>query len=228
MHVGRKMMVLAGVLVLAGTLAASGQFGTGMRQPRMQGLWNPIVGSGGAYEIESKNDRGERKTQMEIAVVGSETVDGKPGYWVEMAFAEPRGGGQAYIKHLIVLDGKQTSIKRRIMQPPGQGPMEFPATMIQRSQPTEQPADIRDRAERVGTESVTTPAGTFTCEHYRMKDGSADAWISEKVAPWGVVKTTGPESNMTLARLITNAKTHITGTPVKFDPMEMMRQRNKQ
>ena len=28
-----------------------------------------------------------------------------------------------------------------------------------------------------------------------------------------------------LIRVLTNAKTHITGTPQKFDPMEMMRRR---
>ncbi len=30
-------------------------------------------------------------------------------------------------------------------------------------------------------------------------------------------------SILTLIRVIANAKTHITGTPLKFDPMEMMR-----
>ena len=40
-------------------------------------------------------------------------------------------------------------------------------------------------------------------------------------------RTTGGESNMTLVRLITNAKTHITGTPVKFDPTEMIRQQKR-
>src|SRR5207245_5147976 len=57
-------------------------------------------------------------------------------------------------------------------------------------QPSEQSADARDRAERVGNESVTTPAGIFTCEHWRLKDGSGDVWISDKVAPWGLVKMT--------------------------------------
>ncbi len=32
---------------------------------------------------------------------------------------------------------------------------------------------------------------------------------------------------LTLVRLITDAKTHITGTPQKFDPMEMMRRQRE-
>ena len=142
---------------------------------------------------------------------------------------DPRSGGQAYMKQLIVLDGKQTGMKRMILQAPGQPPMEFPMQMVNRGgQPSEQSADARDRADRVGSESVTTPAGTFTCEHWRLKDGSGDVWVSDKVAPWGLVKMTGRESNMTLVRIITGAKTHITGTPQNFDPMEMMRQRKNQ
>jgi hypothetical protein len=83
--------------------------------------------------------------------------------------------------------------------------------------------DVRDSAEKVGTESVTTPAGTFNCDHYRAKDGSWDAWISTQVMPWGVVKSTSKDVNMTLTRVITNATDHITGTPQVMDPAQMMR-----
>jgi hypothetical protein len=92
-----------------------------------------------------------------------------------------------------------------------------------RKMPQSAPSDIRSKAEHVGTETITVPAGTFSCEHYRMKDGSSDAWISEKVAPWGLVKSQGKDSSMVLTKSITDAKDHITGTPKKFDPMQMMR-----
>ncbi len=55
-----------------------------------------------------------------------------------------------------------------------------------------------------------------------MKDGSGDVWNPDKVAPWGLVKTVGKESNMTLTRLITGAKTRITATPQKLDLVEVM------
>ena len=88
-------------------------------------------------------------------------------------------------------------------------------------QPT--PTDVRAVAEKVGNESVTTPAGTFNCEHYRAKDGSWEAWLSTQVTPWGLVKSTTKDTTMVLTRVITDAKDHITGTPQKFDPAEMMR-----
>jgi hypothetical protein len=79
-------------------------------------------------------------------------------------------------------------------------------------------ADVRSQAEKVGTEDVTTPAGTFSCDHYRAKDGKWDAWLSTKITPWGLVKSKSGDTTMTVLRVITDAKDHITGTPQKFDP----------
>ena len=223
MKIARRAGLMMVVFVLSGTPGAGAQMGMGGRTPQIQGVWNPVVGSGAVYQVESKDTH---KTEMEIAVVGSETVDNKPGYWLEMSINDPRGGGPMYIKHLIVLDSKQTIVTRMIMQAPGQPPLEMSIEMMSRGgRSVKQPADVRDRAERVGSETITTPAGTFTCEHWRIKDGSADVWYSEKVAPYGLVKMTGRDSTMTLLRVITDAKTHITGTPEKFDPVEMMRRK---
>jgi hypothetical protein len=87
-----------------------------------------------------------------------------------------------------------------------------------------QEADIRQKAQRVGTETISVPAGTFVCEHYRMTDGSGDIWVSPKVSPWGLVKFSGKDATLVLLKTITGAKDHITGTPMKFDPTQMMRQ----
>ncbi len=226
MQIARRVVTFAVILVLA-AVGASAQMG--MRTPQLQGVWNPVVGSGAAYEVESKGDRGQNKSLIELAIVDKETVDGKTGYWMEWTIQDPHAGGPVYMKHLIMATGKDTVVQRMIMQAPGlPQPMEMSMEMAHRGgRITEQAADAREKAERVGSESVTTPAGTFPCEHWRMKDGSADIWFTEKVSPWGIVKIVGKESNMTLVRVITGAKTHITGTPQKFDPMEMMRQRGK-
>jgi hypothetical protein len=98
--------------------------------------------------------------------------------------------------------------------------MNMPGRNMQQSTPK----DVHDKAEVVGTESVTVPAGTFTCEHLREKDGSSDVWISDKVSPWSLVKYQDSKSTMVLTKVITDAKDRITGTPKKFDPMQMMRQ----
>jgi hypothetical protein len=159
---------------------------------------------------------------MEVAVVGKEDVAGKQGVWIEIGVNSPQG--QMYMKTLMVIDGNNATVTRMIAQPPGMGPMEMPVTGMMRGGQQPTTTDVRQTADRVGTETVTTPAGQFNCEHYRAKDKSWDAWISPQVAPWGVVKSTTGDVTMVLARQITDAKTHITGTPQRFDPAEMMRQ----
>jgi hypothetical protein len=193
--------------------------GMGMAPPEFRGILNPTVGTGAAYQTEARGT----KNDIEITVVGKEDVGGKTGYWMEMAMNEPQAGGQMYMKMLMVVDGKTSSVTRMIMQMPGQPPMEMPMQGMMGNMQRNTSTDLRDTAERVGTESLTTPAGTFQTEHYRAKDGSWDAWISPQVAPWGLVKSDSRGTTMTVTRLITDAKDHITGTPQQFDPMQMMR-----
>jgi hypothetical protein len=220
MKIKRVIAVLA---VLCMTLPLSAQMGMGPRMPDMSGIWHPVVGTGAAYEMTGREGT---KSQMEITIVGKELVNGKDGYWMEMAIANPRAGGQMYMKNLIAPGENGMTSVRMVMQQPGQDPMEMDMSMMKmggRKMPESAPSDIRSKAEHVGTETITVPAGTFSCEHYRMKDGSSDVWISEKVAPWGMVKTQSKDTTMVLAKVITDAKDHITGTPKKFDPMQMMR-----
>ncbi|MBI3484549.1 MAG: hypothetical protein HY012_05285 [Acidobacteria bacterium] len=216
-----------GILVLCVfTLAqiTAAQMGMGMSGPSVRGVWAPVVGSGAVYQMESKR---EGKREMEMAIVGAETSEGKPGHWIEMAFKD-RQEGQMVVRQLIALNGKQMQILRMVFQKGNEEPMEMSMEMMgmmgqMGQQPKPQKADIRDEAERVGMESVIVPGGTFECEHWRSKDKTSDFWISGKVAPYGLVKMTSKDENMTLMRVITNAKTKIRGTPKKFDPAEMMR-----
>jgi len=216
----RTLRIVGSVLVLALALvgSAAAQFG-GPRQPDFRGIWNPVIGSGAAYEMEGASG----KNNMELTLVGKEDVDGKTGYWLEVAMNLPQGGqagGQMYAKTLMVFDGKSGSVSKMVIQMPGRGPMEMPAFANTQMPPPS--VDIRDQAEKVGTEDVVTPAGTFSCEHYRAKDGKWEAWLSTKVTPWGLVKSKTAETTMTVTKLISNAQDHITGTPTKFDPSQFM------
>jgi len=209
------MLVIA--LLAAGPAAA--QRGMNMGPPEFRGVFNPVVGSGAAYQVDGRTG----KSEIEIALVGKEDVAGKQGYWMEMGVNSPQAGGQMYMRTLMVIDGKNASVTRMIVQPPGSGPMEMPVTGMMGGQQSAA-TDVREQADRVGAETVTTPAGQFNCEHYRAKDGSWEDWISPQVAPWGLVKSTARDTTMVVTRLITDAKTRITGTPQRFDPAEMMRQ----
>jgi hypothetical protein len=157
------------------------------------------------------------KTDLELTVVGKEEVNGKPGVWLEMGAGLPQGG-QAYVKNLLVLEGKTATSSRMIIQMAGQAPMDITA-MFANQQVPPIATDSRDSAEHVGTEDVTTPAGTFSCEHYKAKDGSWETWISPKVTPWGMVKlVNSSDVSMVLTKVINGATDHIIGNPV---PMNM-------
>ena len=155
--------------------AAAAQMGS-FSAPHVMGFWNPVVGQGAAYSMQSaKGD----KTDMQIAIVGKEQVEGKDAYWYEMAFN--RGSGQIIVKTLMVLNGTDTHVSRMIMQMSGRPPMEMPTQMMHQDK-TAQPADIRSDAEDLGTETITVPAGTFTCKHYRTKKAGGDVYINPQCA----------------------------------------------
>ncbi len=223
-----KLKHIAGMLaaaVVAMALPLAAQMGMGARVPTLSGVWHPVVGSGADYERSTTGN--ESKMQMEITVVGKEDVAGKTGYWMEMAITDPKMGGEMLMKSLQTVGDDGVASSRMIMQMPGQQPMEMDMNMNMPGrnmrQPT--PADVHDKTVVVGTESITVPAGTFSCEHLRQKDGSSDFWISDKVSPWSLVKYQDSKSTMVLTKVITDAKDRITGTPTKFDPMQMMRNR---
>lgn len=223
-RVGTAMALALCFAAVAGAQMGGGPPGGGQRgggmmmSPSLHGVWNPVVGAGAAYSIQHADGT---TSEMEIAIVGKESVNGKDGYWMEISI--PRGDAQMVLKSLLVLDGANTTTVRMIMQPPGHDPMEMPSEMMQRRGP--QPADVRSDSEDVGSESVTTPAGTFKTEHFRRKDGTGDVWVAKEVPPWGLIKTTSKDTSLTLVRVITDAKDKITGTPKPFNPMEMQQRR---
>jgi hypothetical protein len=210
--------VIAAVCLLLPMVASAQMFGRS-QAPSWRGVWNPVVGAGGTYEVTKKDGT---KTTMEMGIVGKESVNGKDGYWFEITIADTSMGTMIF-KNLTVRDDQNMVTSKTIMQLPGKPPMEMPERMNQARDP--QPADIRQLAEEVGPESVTTPAGTFNTTHYKMKDGSGDVWVADHAGPYGMVKFQGKDSSMMLIKVEQNAKDKITGTPVPFNPMAFSGQR---
>lgn len=198
------------------TVAANAQMGRQTPMPR--GMLNPVVGAGAAYDVTSSDGR---KTNIEFTIVGKDSVNGKDAYWME--WTTNAGNGEMVMKVLTSF-GDSSGMSRVIMQMPGRPPMEMPSQMTSRMGSQNAPTDIRNSAEDVGSETITVPAGTFSCEHYRAKDGSGDTWISAKVSPFGVVKHQGKNDSMVLTKQITDAKDKIVGAPQPFDPSSFMPQ----
>ncbi|HUA01553.1 MAG TPA: hypothetical protein VMB02_14555 [Candidatus Aquilonibacter sp.] len=212
-----KAILLCCISLTIAAVTASAQMG--MRQRALPGgIFNPVVGSGAAYDIQTSNGP---KQSIEYAIVGKESVDGKDGFWME--WTTTAGGMGEMVMKVLIVPGDTAAPQKVIMQMGDRPPMEMPA-QGRAGNSASAPPDIRNLAEDVGTESVTTPAGAFSCEHYRMKDGSGDTWVSSKVPPFGMVKHQGKDSTMVLTKVITDAKDKIVGTPQPFNPMMMMQQ----
>ncbi len=184
------------------------------RPPDIAGVFNPTLGSGASYEMTKTN--GEKMT-FDMSVVDK---DASGSYWIEYGMHTPQRNEPIYSKVLLARQADDVIIQRMIMQMPGRPPIETTSMMSMKGmQSQKSKADFRTNAEDLGTESVTTPAGTFSCQHWRNTKDGMDVWISDKVSPWKLVKMTGTSQTMTLVHVITDAKTHITGTPVSMEEM---------
>lgn len=210
----RTSILLAAGLVAAAAIPVLAQ---NMRMPDIKGIWNPAVGVGAVYEHTGPNDT---KSQMTIEIIGKEDVSGTPGYWMEIG-SDSRGSGQmSWVQALMVVNGNAAHIEKMVVELPGRGAFIFPATMMAgRGMNTTPKATIMDDAKKVGSESVTTPAGTFDCDHWKSNDGNWDVWLSSKVQPWGMVKSANKDgTTYILVKTVSDAKSHITETPQVFDP----------
>ncbi|MGD1103878.1 MAG: hypothetical protein ABSA59_17650 [Terriglobia bacterium] len=215
-------------LVLALTVAAGawaqrgGRGGMGMgQQPPLPGLQNPVLGSGAEYQMNAKG----KDMDIAYAIVGKEDVNGSPGIWVETRMQSAEMGGEMITKMLMVTGGPEAGMKRMITQAPGQPPMEMSGMIMGMMKPHQTPSSggKADMGELVGTETVTVPAGTFVCQHYRKqeKSGTVDYWLSDQVTPYAMAKMTGPDVTMVLKKTLTNETSHIKGEPQKMQMPEM-------
>jgi len=210
-------LLLISFATTALTQLSSAQRGMMMQPPDIAGVFNPVVGSGASYEMVKTN--GE-KIPFDMAVVDK---DASGGYWIEYSMQNPKLNGPVYMKNLMVHQSDDIIIQRSIMQMPGRPPMDMSSMMSMKAmQSPKEKADFRANAQNMGTESVTTPAGTFSCEHWRNAKDGTDVWLSDKIVPWRLVKMSGANNTLTLVKIISDAKTHITGTPVSME--EMMQQ----
>lgn len=182
----------------------------------------PAVGLWAEYNFQGNGQSGSSR----IAVVGTETRDGRELTWYEMSFD---AGGQSGIMKMLGEGGfyhalAEEKIVEMVVKIAGQPAMKFSGAMIVRMQsqmgsdPAAEFGKACADAERVGVESVTVPAGTFDAVHFRLTSGQkpGDAWIVEGM-PFGMIKWTGSDGDA--AELVDRgdgAVTQITETPMEI------------
>jgi hypothetical protein len=190
-------------------------------KPAIAEVINPVVGKGGQYQTT----RGDLDTELqEITIVGKESVEGKEAFWMEISRRDKKNG-MTYAKMLFTKEDFQ--FHRMVMQQPGQQAMEMPFHPSDKTK-TRIHEEI-GKWNAIGTETITVPAGTFSCKHWKKEQGPNDSanseiWTSDKVSPFGIVKEVTPGRTMVLVKLISDAQDHISGPVKTFDPEELKRQ----
>lgn len=205
--------LLAAIVLFLAPSAFAQTVGNPLDRPEYRKFWNPVVGRGSLYE-SSEKDSGRKNRNLEIQVVGRQSIEGKDAYWIEFALDSPELGGTSYGKGLYLFG--ETHPRRMIIQYGGLDAMEMP--LHPTSSSTAKARDLHLR--KIGTETITVPAGTFACEHW--KNDSSDFWVSTKVSPFSVVKVVSKTSTEVLVKMFENAKDHITGPVKPYDPKALM------
>jgi hypothetical protein len=217
------VLAFLAALTLVTPQPASAQMGMDMfKRPAIAKVFHPVVGKGAVYLDTDKDGKTTRTS--EIAIVGKDSFEGKEGFWMQIYSTDPQG--KAFVGKSLITPG-DFQFHRMIVQPPGQQAMEMPTNMNPARKQTME--DNLSDWQSVGTESITVPAGTFSCEHWRNDKTHAEIWTSDKVTPFGMVKEINPNGGaQVLSKIVDNATDRITGPVKQFDMQQMMQQMQQQ
>ena len=217
-----KRLVGILLLVLFGAChSVHAQMGMGMdafRRPMtFTKVFHPVVGKGAEYQM-MRTGANDRVSKMQLGIVGKDSAGGQDAYWMQMVMSE----NNQEIVSKVLISNSDFQPSRFIMQWPGRPAMEMPVAMN---------ATNRDKINSslqdwhsAGTESITVPAGTFSCEHWKNDKTGEEVWTSDKVSPFGMVKQAGKDNSMILLKVLDDYSDRITGPVQKFDPQLMMQQ----
>jgi len=217
----RSWLVFAflAALALATTRPAHAQIGMDLfKRPAITKAFHPVVGKGAVY-IDAGRD-GKNTRTIEIAVIGKDSIEGQEGFWMQFVSTDDQG---KTIVGKSLITPADYQMHRMIFQQQGQAAMELPANMnpARKQQMEENFNDWHS----VGTETVTVPAGTFSCDHWRNDKTHAESWTSDKVTPFGMVKSVKANGETELlSKLVDNVTDRITGPVKQFDMQQMMQQ----
>ncbi len=213
-----RAAALLALCLLAIVNLAHAQMGMDIfKRPSITKAFHPVVGKGAAY-LSSNKDGGTRNT--EIGVVGKDSAEGKDGFWME--FVSTANGGKEMVgKVLITTDDLQ--FHRMIFQQPGQPAMEMPMNMntARKEKMEEHMADWHS----AGSQTITVPAGTFSCEHWVNDKTHAEVWTNDKITPIGMVKEVNASGGTeVLVKILDSFPERITGPVKQFDMQQMMQE----
>jgi hypothetical protein len=221
-------------VLMCGALPARAQAPTVNVPPRFFGVFATTVGGWSEYAVTETE--GGKKSMMRNAVVGKEG----DAFWYEVAITED--GVRNVIKMFLKGDpNNPENIQRLIMkngdQPAQEMPREF--VIMGRRMATSM-FEVRSgssvvnqpnlKAEEVGTEQVTVPAGTFGVTRNRILDATGKVLatydFNRDVLPFGIVRSTTDKVQMELTGTGKDAVSLIAETPVMMKTPPGMPEKN--
>lgn len=198
-----------------------------MEVPKLFGSFDPKVGAWAEYEITEKGVAA--KSLMRMAIVGKEG----DAWWYEVTNTE--GDATNVIKMLVKGSPNNSDNIVRLIVKSGDGPpTEMPRDFVvmgrkmatsmfsQRSgMPAVANAAETVKVEDLGEKTVEVPAGAFKGMGKRIVDSSgkvlSDYVFNPDFPPFGIVVSQSEQTTMKLKGYGTDAKTAITGEPVKLN-----------
>jgi hypothetical protein len=215
------LLAAAGCLCVSGGVSAQMGGMNFFSKPNIADIFKPVVGSGAVYHQQFTDEKSPAY-EMEMVIVGKEMTPSGEGYWMEVTHNDAKQSAIVYTKMLVTKDFQFTKI---VFQRPGQPAMEMPFNGNDMGK--NRMKDEMAKWQQVGSETITVPAGTFSCSHWKKEDGTEEVWTNDKVTPVAMVKQVGSKNSMVLTKLISGATDHITGPVTPFDPKAFMQQRQK-
>ncbi|MBI2423128.1 MAG: hypothetical protein HYV27_09890 [Candidatus Hydrogenedentes bacterium] len=158
-------------------------------------LVDPKPGTYAWYELSGKEADG--KMYLRIALVGSEKVKRKTGYWIETELVPAVGFSSVY-KMLLTGPANKTENVHRLIVKEGERPAEEVPIDVTGDEAEAAP----EERESLGPEEVRYAGGTIPATKVRVSSGdqSIELWLNETVKPMGIVRMVSPQGELVLQR----------------------------
>jgi hypothetical protein len=228
----RRLVALASLTIFPAVVfpavifpaTAAAQMAQGPPTPLVTDLSKVAVGSWSTYTTTLA----ETKMATKVALVKRAASGSTLEMSIEGGMVAKAGN---VVTQMILAPGENASVQRMIVQVGANDPMEMP---LQGG--STQGFVKPDPKTLVKEETVKVAAGSFKTKHYRITSApgdTADFWVSDKVAPIGVVKMEMTQKSnpaipaqfkMELTGVGKGAKTIITKPAKPFDQSALMKE----
>jgi hypothetical protein len=189
----KRFIVLLAVLMLP-LIQAQGQ---GLLTDILAGnLVNPEVGVFAWYELTDNST--QTKLFLRQAIVGTEKVKRKDGYWVETQIF-PQAGFPATYKMLLTGPASDARNVHKIIVKEGTSRAE--EVPVDTSGDETQEA-VKAPKQSLGKVTLEISSGPIEAEHFVIEepDGKTEVWVNESVRPMGIVRMLSPQGELMLQR----------------------------